>query len=161
MPPVCRAPSSTARWSAVFRLGIEFVPTLIRMQGGREVARTHGWHRGDWQQISGLPNLGADLPELRPGCASKTLDPGIAEDLQLRFGDTGLTARQVTLGDAEDPMEACYDRGWTDGLPVVPPTARAGAAHAGRHHPRPGRGAGPGATRSGRPAPSRRWPSTR
>ena len=25
-----------------FRLGIEFVPTLIRMQGGREVARTHG-----------------------------------------------------------------------------------------------------------------------
>jgi hypothetical protein len=29
-----------------FRLGIEFVPTLIRMRGGREVARTHGWHRG-------------------------------------------------------------------------------------------------------------------
>lgn len=105
-----------------FRLGVEFVPTLIRMAGGREVARTHGWHRGDWQQISGLPGLGAALPELRPGCGSKTLEPGIAEDLLVRFGQTGLTAREVSVGDAEDPIEACYDRGWTDGLPVVPPT---------------------------------------
>jgi hypothetical protein len=105
-----------------FRLGIEFVPTLIRVAGGREVARTHGWHRGDWRELSGRPELGASLPELRPGCASKTLEPGIAEELQLRFGDTGLTARNVTLGEAEDPIEACYDRGWTDGLPVVPPT---------------------------------------
>ena len=105
-----------------FRLGIEFVPTLIRMAGGREVARTHGWHRGDWQQISGVADLGAGLPELRPGCASKTLDPGIFEALQLRFGDTGLSARSVELGAAEDPIEACFDRGWTDGLPVVPPT---------------------------------------
>ncbi|OGB02580.1 MAG: thiol reductase thioredoxin [Burkholderiales bacterium RIFCSPHIGHO2_12_FULL_69_20] len=105
-----------------FRLGVEFVPTLIRIAGGREVARTHGWHRGDWQQISGLPTLGAALPELRPGCGSKTLEPGIAEDLQVRFGQTGLTAREVAVGEAEDPIEACYDRGWTDGLPVVPPT---------------------------------------
>ena len=105
-----------------FRLGIEFVPTLIRVAGGREVARTHGWHRGDWRELSGRPELGASLPELRPGCASKTLEPGIAEELQLRFGDTGMTARNVTLGEAEDPIEACYDRGWTDGLPVVPPT---------------------------------------
>ena len=106
-----------------FRAGIEFVPTLIRMAGGVEQARTYGWHRGDWQQISGLPDLGAALPELRPGCASKTLDPGTAEDLQLRFGDSGLRARTVDLGEAEDPIEACYDRGWSDGLPVVPPTA--------------------------------------
>ena len=106
-----------------FRLGIEFVPTLIRRAGGREVARTYGWHRGDWQQITGLPDLGAALPEMRPGCGSKTLDPGIAEDLQVRFGDTGLKARNVTLGEAEDAIEACFDRGWTDGLPVVPPTA--------------------------------------
>lgn len=105
-----------------FRLGIEFVPTLIRVAGGREVARTHGWHRGDWQQISGVPGLGAALPELRPGCGSKTLEPGIAEDLLVRFGQTGLRAREVALGEAEDAIEACYDRGWTDGLPVVPPT---------------------------------------
>ncbi len=105
-----------------FRLRIEFVPTLIRVAGGRELARTHGWHRGDWRAITGLPTLGDSLPELRPGCGSKTLEPGIAEALQLRFGHTGLTARKVPLGEAEDPMEACFDRGWTDGLPVVPPT---------------------------------------
>lgn len=105
-----------------FRLGIEFVPTLIRMSGGQEVGRAHGWHRDDWRALSGRPDLGAGLPELRPGCASKTLDPGVAEALQLRFGNSGLTARNVTLGEAEDPIEACYDRGWTDGLPVVPPT---------------------------------------
>lgn len=105
-----------------FRLDVEFVPTLIRREGGREVARTYGWHRGDWQQISGVHDLGADLPASRPGCASKTLDPGVAEALQLRFGRTGLTARAVELGDDEDPIEACFDRGWTDGLPVVPPT---------------------------------------
>ena len=105
-----------------YRLKAEFVPTLIRVEGGREVARTFGWHRGDWQQISGCPDLGAALPELRPGCASKTLDPGIAEALLLRFGDPGLISRRVEIGAAEDPIEACFDRGWTDGLPVVPPT---------------------------------------
>ena len=105
-----------------FRLGIEFVPTLIRVEGGVEVARTHGWHRGDWRQISGLPGLGQALPELRPGCGSRTLEPGIAEDLVVRFGHTGLASRQIEVGDAEDAMEACFDRGWTDGLPVVPPT---------------------------------------
>ena len=105
-----------------YRLKTEFVPTLIRVEAGLEVARTHGWHRGDWQDISGLPALGAALPALRAGCASKTLDPGVAEELQLRFGDSPLQSRQVTLGDAEDDIEACYSRGWTDGLPVVPPT---------------------------------------
>lgn len=106
-----------------FHQGIEFVPTLIRVEAGQEVARTHGWHRGDWRQITGLADLGAGLPELRPGCGSRSLEPGTAEALQVRFGSTGLGARQVVLGDAEDAIEACYDRGWTDGLPVVPPSA--------------------------------------
>lgn len=104
-----------------FRLGIEIVPTLIRIENGREVERTHGWHRGDWQRISGDPKLGAALPEIRPGCGSKSLDPGIAEELIVRFGNPGLVSRRVEVGSAEDPIEACFDRGWTDGLPVVPP----------------------------------------
>jgi hypothetical protein len=105
-----------------FRLGIEIVPTLIKVEAGREVARTYGWHRGDWQRITGRADLGQDLPALRPGCGSKTLDPGIAEELTIRFGATGLHARKVEIGDAEDPIEACFERGWTDGMPVVPPT---------------------------------------
>ena len=35
---------------------------------------------------------------------------------------TGLAARNTALGESENPMEACFDRGWTDGLPVMPPT---------------------------------------
>ncbi len=105
-----------------YRLRIEFVPTLIRVEAGREVGRTYGWQRGDWQRLSGRPGLGAALPDWRAGCASKTLDPGVAEDLLVRFGDTGLAARQVALGEAEDEIEACYARGWSDGLPLVPPT---------------------------------------
>ncbi len=105
-----------------FHLGIEFVPTLLRVDAGREVDRTHGWHRGDWQRLCGVPTLGAALPELRPGCGSKTLEPGIAEDLRVRHGATGLASRTLEIGADEDPVEACFDRGWTDGLPVVPPT---------------------------------------
>ena len=33
-----------------------------------------------------------------------------------------LRSRRVELADLEDEMEAMFDRGWTDGLPVVPPT---------------------------------------
>lgn len=106
-----------------WHLGIEFVPTLIRVEGGVEVERTYGWHRGDWQRISGVPGLGDALPEMRPGCGSKTLDAGIADELVVRFGDTGLASRPIEVGEAEDPIEACFERGWSDGLPVVPPTA--------------------------------------
>ncbi|WP_339805898.1 thioredoxin family protein [uncultured Marinobacter sp.] len=104
-----------------FRLNIEFVPTLIRVEQGREVERTYGWHREDWQRLSGVADLGADLPVMRPGCGSKTLEPGIAENLELAFGTTKLSSRSIET-DAEDLIEACYERGWSDGLPVVPPT---------------------------------------
>jgi hypothetical protein len=105
-----------------FRLDIEFVPTLIRVEQGREVARCYGWHREDWRRISGDNTLGADLPVIRAGCASKTLDEGMPEQLAVRFGTARFSSREVSLGEHEDPIEACYERGWTDGLPVVPPT---------------------------------------
>ena len=104
-----------------FRLNTEFVPTLIRVENGREVERTYGWHREDWQKLTGMANLGQDLPLMRPGCGSKTLEPAIAEKLELQFGTTRLSARSIET-DAEDLIEACYERGWSDGLPVVPPT---------------------------------------
>ena len=105
-----------------YRLNIEVVPTLIRVEGGHEVERTYGWHRDDWRRISGHAGLGAQLPPLRPGCGSRTLDPGIAVQLAIRYGDVRFASRAIALGDAEDAIEACYERGWTDGLPVVPPT---------------------------------------
>ncbi len=33
-----------------------------------------------------------------------------------------MTARRITLGSGEDEIEAMFDRGWSDGLPLVPPT---------------------------------------
>ena len=56
------------------------------------------------------------------------------ERLELRYGDVRFDSRTVEVGTGEDPVEACYDRGWSDGLPVVPPTPAPGPAHAAGHH---------------------------
>lgn len=105
-----------------FRLNVEVVPTLIHVENGVEVERTYGWHRDDWRRLSRNPSLGETLPVLRPGCGSKTLEPGIAESLVVRYGNPGFTSRPVEIAASEDLIETCYERGWTDGLPVVPPT---------------------------------------
>jgi len=104
------------------RLRIEIVPTLIRFEGGQEVERTYGWDRAEWQRLTGQPGLGADLPAMRPGCGAKNVEPGILESLKVRHGETGIVARRIALGTGEDEIEAMYDRGWSDGLPLVPPT---------------------------------------
>jgi hypothetical protein len=103
-------------------LGVETVPTLVRVVDGEEVERLVGWQRDDWRRVTGVDDLGAGLPEWRPGCGSRTLDPGIADDLAVRFGGGVLRSRRVELAELEDETEAMFDRGWTDGLPVVPPT---------------------------------------
>jgi hypothetical protein len=105
-----------------FRLGIQIVPTLIRLEDGREIERTYGWDRIEWERVSGFPGLGVELPESRPGCGSKTDEPGVAERLALRFGGVKLQSREVVVDEGGDAIEACFDRGWSDGLPVVPPT---------------------------------------
>lgn len=101
---------------------IETVPTLIRVVDGAEVERTVGWVREEWRRITGVAGLGADLPPFRPGCGSLSVDPDRVDELRLRFEGGQLRSRRVELAELEDEMEAMYDRGWSDGLPVVPPT---------------------------------------
>jgi hypothetical protein len=101
---------------------IETVPTLLRVENGVEVARTCGWSRADWEQLAGVGPLGAGLPAHRPGCGSRSVDPAVADALRARFEGGRLQARRIELGAIEDEIETAYDRGWTDGLPVVPPT---------------------------------------
>lgn len=101
---------------------IETVPTLIKVVDGVEVERTVGWLRTDWQRITGVDDLGADLPELRPGCGSMSVDPDKVDELRVRFTSGSLRSRRVELAQLEDEHEAMFDRGWTDGLPVVAPT---------------------------------------
>jgi hypothetical protein len=101
---------------------IETVPTVIRVVDGVEVERTVGWLRDDWQRITGLDTLGADLPVMRPGCGSMSVDPDIADRLAAAFARHLLRSRRIELADLDDEFEAMFDRGFTDGLPVVPPT---------------------------------------
>ena len=105
-----------------FRLGIETVPTLIRLKGGREVERTVGWDRAEWIRVAGAAAAGDGLPAWQPGCGSKSVEPGVHETLVARYGDPGLGSREIAVGEWDDPIEACFERGWSDGLPVVPPT---------------------------------------
>lgn len=104
------------------RLRIEIVPTLIRFAGGREVDRTYGWDRGEWERLTGIAGLGPDLPAMRPGCGAKNIEPGVVERLKIRFNETGLKSRRIEIGADEDEQEAMDARGWSDGLPLVPPT---------------------------------------
>ena len=69
-----------------------------------------------------MSGLGPDLPAFRPGCGSLSVDPDLVDQLRVRFGGSVLGARRVDVADLEDEFEAMFDRGWTDGLPVVPPT---------------------------------------
>ena len=105
-----------------WRLGVETVPTLLRVVDGVEVERLQGWWREDWERVSGLAGLGAGLPDHRPGCGSRSVEWGVEQELERRYGGRVLASRTVELADLEDEVEAAYDRGWTDGLPVVPPT---------------------------------------
>ena len=104
--------------------GIDTVPTLLRVQDGGEIGRVVGWHRAEWEQLTGIEGLGPDLPEFRPGCGSLSVDPEHELDLAVRFGAAGLASRRVEFARLEDEMEALFERGWSDGLPLVPPTER-------------------------------------
>jgi hypothetical protein len=100
--------------------GLEIVPTTVWADAdGNEQQRLEGFGRNDWRALLGAfarrcghrtPELAWDeLPEWRPGCGSRSLE-----------AQTG--ARRHALADDVDPVEFLFEQGWTDGLPVVPPT---------------------------------------
>ena len=101
---------------------IETVPTLILVRDGKEVERTIGWSQSHWRRMTGVNSLGSDLPVTRPGCGSMSVDPDRVDALRAQFTGSAVTSRTVEFSSAEDEFEAMYARGWTDGLPVIPPT---------------------------------------
>lgn len=105
-----------------FNLDIEIVPTLIRYEAGKETSRSVGWVREEWRNLLGITSFGENLPELRPGCGSLTVMPGAQGFLESRFGHLPLHSRKIKIGDFDDPIEQAFERGWSDGLPVIPPT---------------------------------------
>ena len=104
---------------------------------------SHGPHRRLGRASSGrsspaLADLGADLPDFRPGCGSRTHDPDIADAHATRSAMTpaaaarGARARR-RRGRARGDVRTRLDRR----APVVPPTAERVARMLARHDPRP------------------------
>jgi hypothetical protein len=116
-------PVDDTELEASFRSAVETVPTLMRVELGRVTGQVVGWRRSEWEEFSGVAELGDDLPEHRPGCGSASVDPGVPERLAARYAPERLRSRRVEFGADEDEFEAAFSRGWSDGLPVVPPTA--------------------------------------
>jgi len=46
----------------------------------------------------------------------------VAERLEAKHKGGTLASRKIEYAEADDPAELAYARGWTDGLPVTPPT---------------------------------------
>jgi len=120
--PTSVAALHDADLSVSWHYDIETVPTLLRIENGVEVDRTFGWSKDAWQKFTGIADLGADLPVMRPGCGSLSVDPNLEDELRVRFTSSTLHSRHVELASAEDEFESMFIRGWTDGLPVIPPT---------------------------------------
>lgn len=116
-----------------FAANIETVPTLLLTDAEGAVATTLiGFVRDEWQTMAttlsgalALPDMSLDwstLPEWRPGCGSLSVDPSNEARLRAEAEDSPIRARQIEIGSADDPFEFMFDQGFSDGLPVVPPT---------------------------------------
>ena len=113
---------------ASFAYDVEVVPLLIAADAeGREQDRLAGFDKGEWQAFfqRHAPAIGVnwdEYPDWRPGCGSLTQDPAIAERLRAAAENSPLRARRIEIAPADDVHEFMFDQGFTDGLPVVPPT---------------------------------------
>ena len=109
------------------RFDPDAVPALLLLDAGEERGRVEGLHRARMSELAAAAGAQLDLdglPEMRPGCASRTRDPEVAARLAARRAraDGRIRSRAIDVGALEDPFEALFERGLTDGLPVVPPT---------------------------------------
>jgi peroxiredoxin len=101
---------------------LESLPTAVLVdRSGRQLGRVIGWDADGLQRLLSAP-VTNEPPLRKPGCAAKnTYD---AESLRLLDGAGG-----------HDELEEMFERGWTDGLPVVPPTPERVQAMLGRRDP--------------------------
>jgi hypothetical protein len=109
------------------QLDPDAVPTVVLLDGGDERGRVEGLDRARLLDLASEAGVALELdglPERRPGCASLTRDPQVALGIAARQARASgrITARELELGELEDPLEAMFERGFSDGLPVVPPT---------------------------------------
>jgi hypothetical protein len=117
-----------------FAYGIDTVPTLFATDAeSASLAPLIGFVSAEWQerftQCAQLAEVSAEwdipwstLPQWRPGCGSLSVDPVHADRLRAEAENSPLRARRLELGSADDEFEFMFDQGFSDGLPLVPPT---------------------------------------
>ena len=95
--------------------GVETVPTAIRIDGeGAVVGSVVGWDADGYSSLleTALP---VGEPRRKPGCGARwTYEP---------------------VSGGLDELDDMFERGWTDGLPVIPPTPERVEAMLGGHDP--------------------------
>lgn len=116
-----------------FGADIDIVPSLFWSDASGQTIRTlTGFVRDEWQNLAvevaqssevAGPNLDwSELPEWRPGCGSLSVDPLIADKLRAESENSPLRARRIDIASQDDEFEFMFDQGFSDGLPLVPPT---------------------------------------
>ncbi len=83
------------------RYGVETVPTAVRIDGTGIVETVVGWDADAYSALIGAP-LPDGEPRRKPGCGARWTYESAPGGL--------------------DDLEDMFERGWTDGLPVIPPT---------------------------------------
>ncbi len=118
--------------------GLEAVPALFLLdESGRIAASTQGFDKADLNRLGSdlATRLGVPVPEpaqpgdgnpdFQPGCVSRHLEPDsdadAAEPLDLYSRRAGRASR-IDLPAETDAEEWCFETGFADPLPVVPPT---------------------------------------
>ncbi|HLY48572.1 MAG TPA: TlpA disulfide reductase family protein [Solirubrobacteraceae bacterium] len=107
---------------------LQSVPTTVLVDADGHVAgRVVGWQAEALDELIGQAcarvgasalHVTAEPPQVKPGCAAKSTY------------DEATLARLEAPGSG-DEIEWMFERGWTDGLPVVPPTPERVAAMLG------------------------------
>ncbi|OUU74175.1 MAG: hypothetical protein CBC29_08545 [Methylococcaceae bacterium TMED69] len=105
-----------------FNHEIEIVPTAIKLEKNTETVRLVGWDKKEWKELFKFSQENYTLPDMKPGCGSKSVEPGVFEKLAVKFGGIEFRSRNLQVHSFKDEIEFCFERGWSDGLPVVPPT---------------------------------------
>ncbi len=101
-----------APWAISKVYDVESVPTAVVVDAtGSIVGRTEGW---DVESLTDLlpVELPNDEPRWKPGCGARA-----------SYTVGGESDSLGGSGDVTEALEDMFERGWTDGLPVVPPTA--------------------------------------
>jgi hypothetical protein len=115
-----RVVSQAAPYTTSRAYGVVSVPTTFLVsKGGQIVTSVTGWDQPALAELieraaaiagRSLTVPPATEPLRKPGCSSKAaIDPELAAAMQVSSND--------------DELEEMFERGWTDGLPVIPPTA--------------------------------------